>query len=209
MKHFRIEPTYKKSVVEYTVFRRPLDDLTGNEEDKGKFAYLRKELGWRWGSFRIDVPETEEEIKEFLEERGGYDSVAEYLADYWGDEDIIVESTTLEEYLLPSTEDDFVDLTEDYEAEMIDCWDGCWEEFIFYGPNWTEESQEELEASWEENQESDDGAFSRYEFLEDNGWESIDCNFQIHGGVIVEESEETVGVTVGIDEEDETIDYTV
>ena len=101
------------------------------------------------------------------------------------------------------------DFEEYEEIELLETWDGCWEEFIFYGPNWTEESQEELEASWEENQESDDGAFSRYEFLEDNGWESIDCNFQIHGGVIVEESEETVGVTVGIDEEDETIDYTV
>ena len=110
MKHFRIEPTYKKSVIELSTFRRPLEELTGNDEDKGKFAYLRKGLGWRWGSFMISVPDTEEEIKEFLEERGNYDSVAEYLADYWGDEDIIVESTTLQEYLLPSEDDDFVDL---------------------------------------------------------------------------------------------------
>jgi hypothetical protein len=47
MKHFRIEPTYKKSVIELSTFRRPLEELTGNDEDKGKFAYLRKELGWR------------------------------------------------------------------------------------------------------------------------------------------------------------------
>lgn len=180
MKHFRIEPTYKKSVVEYTVFRRPLDDLTGNEEDKGKFAYLRKELGWRWGSFRIDVPETEEEIKEFLEERGGYDSVAEYLADYWGDEDIIVESTTLEEYLLPSTEDDFVDLTEDYEAEMIDCWDGCWEDWdiVTGGPKLsdTDEMMEEIEEAY--NEEYEEG-------VEALGWQFMDNSFEIHCNVTV------------------------
>ena len=180
MKHFRIEPTYKKSVVEYTVFRRPLDDLTGNEEDKGKFAYLRKELGWRWGSFRIDVPETEEEIKEFLEERGGYDSVAEYLADYWGDEDIIVESTTLEEYLLPSTEDDFVDLTEDYEAEMIDCWDGCWEswDIVTGGPKLedVDEMIEEIEDAYSEEYE---------EGVEGLGWQFMDNSFEIHCNVKV------------------------
>jgi len=47
MKHFRIEPTRKKSVVEFTYFRRPLEELTNNDEDKGKFAFLHKELGWR------------------------------------------------------------------------------------------------------------------------------------------------------------------
>lgn len=85
------------------------------------------------------------------------------------------------------------------EIEMLECWDGQSEDFVFYGPNWTEESEAELQASWEANQESDDAAFTQYEFLEDNGWESQGCNFQIHGGVIVEESEYTVGVTVGID----------
>ena len=180
MKHFRIEPTYKKSVIELTVFRRPLDDLTGNEEDKGKFAYLRKELGWRWGSFRIDVPETEEEIAEFLEERGGYDSVAEYLADYYGEEDIIVESTTLDEYLLPNTEDDFVDLTEDYDAEMIDCWDGCWEDWdiVTGGPKLSDvdEMMEEIEEAY--NEEYEEG-------VEALGWQFMDNSFEIHCNVTV------------------------
>ena len=180
MKHFRIEPTYKKSVIELTVFRRPLDDLTGNEEDKGKFAYLRKELGWRWGSFRIDVPETEEEIAEFLEERGGYDSVAEYLADYYGEEDIIVESTTLDEYLLPNTEDDFVDLTEDYDAEMIDCWDGCWEDWdiVTGGPKLSDvdEMIEEIEEAY--NEEYEEG-------VEALGWQFMDNSFEIHCNVTV------------------------
>ena len=58
MKYFKIEPTYKKSVVEFTYFRRPLEELTNNDEDKGKFAFLHNELGWRWGSFMISVPDT-------------------------------------------------------------------------------------------------------------------------------------------------------
>lgn len=180
MKHFRIEPTYKKSVIELSTFRRPLEELTGNDEDKGKFAYLRKELGWRWGSFMISVPDTEEEIKEFLEERGSYESVAEYLADYYGDEDIIVESTTLQEYLLPSEDDDFVDLTEDYDAEMLDCWDGCWEDWdiITNGPKLADvdEMIEEIEEAYSEEYE---------EGVEALGWQFIDNFFEIHCNVTV------------------------
>ena len=66
MKHYRIEPTHKKSVIEIATFRRPLEELTGNDEDKGRWGYLRKELGWRWGSFMISVPDTDEEIKEIV-----------------------------------------------------------------------------------------------------------------------------------------------
>ena len=180
MKHFRIEPTYKKSVIELSTFRRPLEELTGNDEDKGKFAYLRKELGWRWGSFMISVPDTEEEIKEFLEERGSYESVAEYLADYHGEEDIIVESTTLQEYLLPSVDDDFVDLTEDYDAEMLDCWDGCWEDWdiITNGPKLADvdEMIEEIEEAYSEEYE---------EGVEALGWQFIDNFFEIHCNVTV------------------------
>ena len=153
MKHYRIEPTYKKSVIEIATFRRPLEELTGNDEDKGRWGYLRKELGWRWGSFMISVPDTEEEITEFLKERGEYESVAHYLADYWGDDDIITQSPSLEEYLLPSTEDAFVDLTEDYDAEMIDCWDGCWEDWGITVPGDdlenTEEMIEEIEEAYD------------------------------------------------------------
>lgn len=180
MKHFRIEPTYKKSVIELSTFRRPLEELTGNDEDKGKFAYLRKELGWRWGSFMISVPDTEEEIKEFLEERGSYESVAEYLADYHGEEDIIIESTTLQEYLLPSEDDDFVDLTEDYDAEMLDCWDGCWEDWDITtnGPKLedVDEMIEEIEEAYSEEYE---------EGVEALGWQFIDNFFEIHCNVTV------------------------
>jgi hypothetical protein len=180
MKHFRIEPTYKKSVIELSTFRRPLEEITGNDEDKGKFAYLRKELGWRWGSFMISVPDTEEEIAEFLEERGSYESVAEYLADYHGEEDIIVESTTLQEYLLPSEDDEFVDLTEDYDAEMLDCWDGCWEDWgiTTNGPELedTDDMIEEIEEAYSEEYE---------EGVEALGWQFLDNFYEIHCNVTV------------------------
>lgn len=185
MKHYRIEPTYKKSVIEIATFRRPLEELTGNDEDKGRWGYLRKELGWRWGSFMISVPDTEEEITEFLKERGEYESVAHYLADYWGDDDIITQSPSLEEYLLPSTEDAFVDLTEDYDAEMIDCWDGCWEDWGITVPGDdlenTEEMIEEIEEAY--NEEYEEG-------VEALGWEFIDTFFEIHCNVTVVECDE-------------------
>lgn len=82
---------------------------------------------------------------------------------------------------------------EDYEEiELLETWDGCSEDFEFYGPNWDDESKEELNEAYTD----DDECFSAYEFLDNRGFESIDCNFQIHGGVIVEESEYNVGQVV-------------
>ena len=81
---------------------------------------------------------------------------------------------------------------EDYEEiEMLETWDGCWEEFEFYGPNWTEEEQEELREAYE-NQD-DIEWMSMYEFLENRGFGALDINYQIHGGVVVEEAPCAVG----------------
>lgn len=82
---------------------------------------------------------------------------------------------------------------EDYEEiELLETWDGCSEDFEFYGPNWDDDSKEELNEAYAD----DDECFSAYEFLENRGFESLDCNFQVHGGVMVEESEYTVGQVV-------------
>ena len=181
MKHYRIEPTHKKSVIEIATFRRPLEELTGNDEDKGRWGYLRKELGWRWGSFMISVPDTDEEIKEFLEERGGYDNLTQYFTDYQGEEDpSVIETATLQDYLLPGEDDDFVDLTDDYDAEMIDCWDGCWEDWGITVPGDdlenTEEMIEEIEEAYSEEYE---------EGVEALGWQFIDTFFEIQSSVTV------------------------
>ena len=64
--------------------------------------------------------------------------------------------------------------------------DGCWEEFIFYGNHFTEEEQEALEEEFENDEEQ----YWRIDFLEEKGFETQGCNWQIHGGIIVEEPEE-------------------
>lgn len=78
---------------------------------------------------------------------------------------------------------------ESYEdVEMIDCWDGCAEDYVFYGPNWTDEQQEQLL----EDYENDDDGFGMYDFLTSNmGFSATWCNFQIHNGVVAEEVEKT------------------
>ena len=50
MKHYRMEPTYKKSVVENTTY------------SKGGVIATYEE-GYRWGQFVIHIPETEEEFE--------------------------------------------------------------------------------------------------------------------------------------------------
>jgi hypothetical protein len=65
MKYFKIEPTYKKSLVEFTIFTRPLSDFREDAKENQR-ATLIKELGWRWGEFMVEVPETDEEVAEWL-----------------------------------------------------------------------------------------------------------------------------------------------
>lgn len=76
---------------------------------------------------------------------------------------------------------------EDYEeCEMDSTYDGVQEEFVFYGKHFTEDEQEALEDEYETQLESDDWQ-GRYEFLEDRGFESQGCNWQVEGGMIAEE----------------------
>ena len=82
---------------------------------------------------------------------------------------------------------------EDYSnIEMDSTYDGCAEEFVFYGSGETEWSDEETEALEEDYEEAmDEGEiFGTYDFLESLGYESLGCNYQIHNGTIVEEAEE-------------------
>ena len=34
MKYYLLEPSYKKSIVEFDTFRRPMNEITQNDEDK-------------------------------------------------------------------------------------------------------------------------------------------------------------------------------
>lgn len=182
MKHYIIEPTWKKSVIEKTIFRRTNED--------GKIIFLEKELGWRWGSFMISVPETEEEAVEFIKSEGydGESAVLDWAMD-WGhtilddsNEEVLDPDTTVLEMvqsqLLPDESDEFVDITEDYgHAEMLECWDGCWEYWHArsYQIELTEEEQEamveEAEAAYYEDNE---------EGVKALGWEYVDTFFEMH-----------------------------
>ena len=123
---------------------------------------LNTEIGWRNGTF-IVTPQNQEEVDDlksciFVE---GVHS--------WEDDN----------------EPDIWDYESFEEIEMDSTWDGCWEEFIFYGKHFTEEEQEALEEEFENDEEQ----HWRNDFLEEKGFETQGCNWQIHGGIIVEEAE--------------------
>jgi len=177
MKYFLLEPTYKKSTVEKTFFRRELEPLTGNPDDAGKWAYVTKELGWRWGSFLISVPETEEEVLEFVKS-SGYDDVLSWAIDHGesitqGDEEVLPPNFSLYNYLVPSEDAEYVDVTEDYpEAEMYECWDGCWEDWEVSSTGTTPDVDiEEIEEAFSEDYE---------EGVEELGWTFVDMAFELH-----------------------------
>jgi len=65
------------------------------------------------------------------------------------------------------------------EAEMIESWDGCWDDWDFSGV--TSKSDEELEAFEEEVMEEGQGWFF------DNGWDSADMECYFSGPITVEE----------------------
>ncbi len=83
----------------------------------------------------------------------------------------------------------------DYESfervEMWECFDGCWEDFVHYGNSFSEEEQEALNEEYEQScEDNDDWYPSRFEFLEEKGFEAQGCNWQIHGGITAYLSDE-------------------
>jgi len=159
MKHYLIEPQVKKSVIEREHFKRTRED--------GVVEMLEMETGWRWGSFMINIPETEEEIKVILDDWGA-ETLEEYL------EDRCVE--TLEQALLPNPTDDEILLTEDYNADVLETDDGCWTIFSAYGKDLDEEQREALVEEAQEAYGED-----WYDGLERLGWQQDDVYFELQG----------------------------
>lgn len=165
MRTYTIKPLYKKSVVERTTWTRVIDESR---------YFLRKESTYRWGEFSIEVPETLGECLDYALGRG-YDSWAELLEDYGHVDEI----PTPEKLCLPDADDDYTDLTEDYDAVVEDLNDEC---SVFFsvdapGQEFLALSEEELdtlaeaaEAAYEE--EYDDG-------VSNLGWEYLGMNFEI------------------------------
>jgi hypothetical protein len=161
MKQYTIEPKMKKSVVEEMTFRKKVGETT---------MFLTKQLTWRSGSFTIYVPETEEEIEEWLETRG-------WSMDDWGE-------YVTEDDFLPNEDDDCVEL-DNYEYEMDHTWDGVSEDFelsVFPAESLSEEEQEELlEAAQELYYEDyEEGLF-------EDGWEESGFCTYIYNGLKITE----------------------
>ena len=95
------------------------------------------------------------------------------------------------EYLQAAIGEDgkIFDYEEFQNIEMLDTWDGCGEEFVYYGSGDTEWTDDETDAL-EEEYEDDEDCFGYFEFLENKGYYSLECNWQIHNGVVVELAEE-------------------
>jgi hypothetical protein len=162
MKHYRMEPTYKKSVVENTMYSK--DGVIATYEE-----------GYRWGQFVIHIPETEEEFEAWATKFGMTLEEANDNYDY-----IFNDDSVDDKYLAicgPDLEGDHFDL-DDYDHEMIELWDGCWafwhvakkaadEEF-------TDEEEEELIEHLQELHE--DGYNDGYDdAVEHDGWEMTHC----------------------------------
>ena len=189
MKYFKIEPTYKKSLVEFTIFTRPMSDFREDAE-KNQHARLIKELGWRSGDFLVAVPETDEEVTEWLKHQhpdceSFYDLAVDYglteLDEETGEEVLPSDKTVselIEQLLLPDLEDDYIMLTEDYpDAEMQSTWDGCWEDWSVYS-NGERLEGEDIEAMIEEVEEAYGEEYE--EGVEELGWSFQDCEFELH-----------------------------
>ena len=131
-------------------------------EDTGKM--LNTEVTWRNGTFIIHI-ENEDE-KEELER-------CMYIDD--------------------DNEPEIWDFEAFENIEMDSTFDGCSEDWYFYGSGdkaWAEGEGEALEEQYHEDLDAPDSDyFSAYDWLEEKGYESLGCNYQIFRGVMVEEWE--------------------
>lgn len=182
MKYYLLEPSYKKSVYEYDLFKR--------QDSDGNTIFLRKELGWRYGSFLISVPENEKEASDYITDQG-YDDWVLWAGDYGHLEydsekmDYItegVEISSLVEWIaqsaLPDENDEHIDITEDYpNAEMLVCDDGCWQDWEVYSYS-TEVDEDDADTWKEDASEAFDEDYQ--EGVEALGWEYVDSYFEMH-----------------------------
>lgn len=196
MKYFVMEPTYKKSIQEETVFKKEVD---------GNTFWATLDVGWRWGSWLVRVPETEEEILSFANERFGdhygahselyYPTIQSVYEDYVSgdceesDEQII----ELIDLFTPDTSEacTFHEVS-DYDNDMIETWDGCWEDWSIRqklsedDDGYLDEDEldimlEEIEEGWNE-----DG----YESIEQMDFEDVGCEFYINCPVTLKPCDE-------------------
>lgn len=134
-KQYRVEPKFKKSVVECEYF-----------DHADKQGMIELAVCWRYGEYVV-TPADEDEVQ--------------MLEDAMKNED-----------------GDQMEVSAFSEWELISTFDGCSEDFYYHGTLMEEDEQEAFqEKYWEEG----------FEFLENEGWNSCDCEVYINNGINVEE----------------------
>ena len=170
MKYYLLEPSYKKSIVEFDTFRRPMNEITQNDEDKEKFVYLEREMGSRWGQWFIAVPETNEEIKKWFK-NSNYDGIHDFKEDYGFDN--LDGAELMHAVLVPNTDDESVYIDDTF-FEFVESYDACWEDWNVRAfdtdlGDTSEMIDEIVDAYGEEYEEG----------VEALGWEYVDSNMEM------------------------------
>ena len=153
MKYYLLEPKFKKSLIECEWYER---------KDGAK---ILMQTTWRTGSFKLNVPETNEEIKELLGSAYDEDDVEYYT---W----------------LPEEDDDYIEL-DDYQFEMLSTWDGCSEDHEVFKV----EDEDEVDAITEALEEHGIGGLWDGEGVLE-GFDADYCFYEIHGGCVLTECNE-------------------
>ncbi len=202
MQYYKMEPTYKKSVVENTTFMKAIDG--GHKVEGGNTLWATLEVGWRWGSWVVSVPESEEEIMDFANNKVGsltegdsryYKTIREVYDDY-----VSGDATLLQQQIIDLQSAFLPDVSEactfhevdDYDAEMEETWDGCWEDWTinqFCQPDadgYLDEEElqaylENVEEAWQEDAWS---ALENLDFLEEGS------EFEIHSAITLKPCDE-------------------
>ena len=159
MKDYVLTPKNKKSIYEVNQYVKEHNDTN---------LSINREVVWRSGSFSIPVPETKDEIDKFLNEEG-YDTLDEFLEDY----------ESIEEKVLPSDDEKIEMIIEDFNAELIDTFDGSQDWYIECNDEELSPDEDELNEILEEvkeafEEEGEDG-------LSSLGWEEAYSDFEIWG----------------------------
>ena len=171
MKHYLMEPKNKKACAEYDIFQKEIDGVT--------YCVVKEEV-YRWGSWILHVPDTKQEIADWLEDMG---ETMESMIDCYESVDKFP--------FVPDSSDDFIELA-DYDAEFVEMWDGCSCDWYLQDPKGEipEDKSEEIidlvQDIFSENY---------HEGLEDEGWENVDCFQQIHSEVTLKECDDTGSVS--------------
>lgn len=160
MKIYKVEPGYKKSVVEQNHYWKEID---------GVKVWVTYEEVWRWGEFLIRIPETDEEWQEYAESVG-YESIEE----------------AKENYTYPTDLQNGIEL-EDYEYELLSTWDGCasyWSATCHPKEAFDEDQLQEI-ADELERQYFDESVYP-----DEIGWNESGCEYWIQGEFTLTEVKE-------------------